>query len=58
MQEVFAKARSMGATDAAIVHWLDSKMAGLGCTPREMIERGKTAIVLQDLDRMGEGVFS
>lgn len=58
MDQVFAKARAMGATDAAIVRWLDRKITGLGSTPRELIAAGSEDIVMRDLERMREGVFS
>lgn len=58
MQEVFAKARAMGATDAAIVRWLDRVLTGFGLTPRSMIDRGLVHLVLADLDRSASGAFA
>lgn len=57
MEEIVAKAQSMGATDAVIQQWLDIVDPGFGMTPRQLVADGRAADVLDILEQMGEGVF-
>ncbi|MFN3457736.1 MAG: hypothetical protein ACK4Z8_09195 [Novosphingobium sp.] len=56
---VFERARRLGAADAQIYAWFTSHpLSSWGFTAQELVRRGQMADVLDDLERMAEGVFS
>ncbi len=59
MALVLERARRLGAADEQIYAWFTShQLSGWGVTAQELARRGQIADVLDELERMAEGVFS
>lgn len=56
---VLERARRLGAADEQIYAWFTShQLSSWGVTAQELVRRGQIADVLDELQRMAEGVFS
>lgn len=47
-----------GDEGRAIIWFRHQPLPGLGKTPEQLVEDGQAALVLRDLDRMADGVYS
>ncbi|WP_062343394.1 hypothetical protein [Novosphingobium sp. CCH12-A3] len=56
---VLERALRLGAADEQIHAWFTShQLSDWGVTAQELVQRGQIADVLDELERMAEGVFS
>lgn len=56
--DVLHKATGLCGDEARATAWLGQPLPGFGCTPAELIAEGHGSLVMRDLDRQAEGVYS
>ncbi len=57
-QIITCAAELSGDEGRAIIWFRRQPLPGFGKTPEQLVEEGHAALVLRDLDRMAEGVYS
>ena len=57
-QIITRAAELSGDEGRAIIWFRHQPLPGFGKTPEQLVEEGHAALVLRDLDRMAEGVYS
>ncbi|HJO66469.1 MULTISPECIES: antitoxin Xre/MbcA/ParS toxin-binding domain-containing protein [Sphingomonas] len=56
---IIARAAELSGDEGRAIIWFRHQpLPGFGKTPEQLVEEGHAALVLSDLDRMAEGVYS